>query len=170
MARADVVARNLLAEHGIDTPPVDPARLVKALGITVVTIPFDGDITGLFIREPGRVVVGVNQNLRLHQQRWAVAHGIGHNRFSRGRTRIVDSYSRVRTNAPESPTDREETEANRFAAALLLPEHLVRTAIRRTPITDARDAVARIANDFDVSDSVAEGRLVQLGILTGPIC
>lgn len=169
MARADVLARALLDAHGIESAPVDPVRLAEALGVTLVTVPMSDDITGLFVREPERVVVGVNQSLSPRQQRWAVAHGIGHSRFSRGRTRIVDSYVRLHAAAPESPTDREEIEANRFATALLLPEHLVRTAVRETPITGARDAIDRIAKAFDVSGSVAEGRLVQLGILAGPI-
>lgn len=169
MARADVLSRALLVEHGIDVAPVDPARLAEALGITLVTIPLADDITGLFIREPDRVVVGVNQTLSPWQQRWAVAHGIGHSRFSRGRARIVDSYTRLHANAPELPTDREETEANRFATALLLPEHLVRAAAQEAPITGPRDLVDRIVGAFAVGSGIAEGRLVQLGILAGPI-
>ena len=66
-------------------------------------------------------------------------------------------------------TDREEIEANAFAAALLMPERLVLeavsqllTAAHHTPET----LTVLLAKKFEVSEAAMDYRLINLGITT----
>lgn len=169
MARADVLARDYLDTYGLLATPIDPTALAEKLGIVVAKTPAAPEITSVFIREPDREIVGVNANLTPTQQRFALAHGIGHSRFSRGRTRVVDSTRRLFASDPLMPTDREEIEANRFATALLLPELAVRDCVIAADCDSAEAAIVEVARAFDVHRHLAAARLLALGILPCPI-
>jgi Zn-dependent peptidase ImmA (M78 family) len=64
-------------------------------------------------------------------------------------------------------TDREEIEANAFAAALLMPENMVRSLIDGLPQVTRRDpdrTIQELARTFDVSASALGFRLINLGL------
>ena len=168
MARADVLAREYLADYG-QALPIDPERLAESLGIVVAKTPAAADITSLFIRKPDREIVGVNANLTPRQQRFAIAHGIGHSKCSPGRILIIDSTRRLFLSEPATPTDREEIEANRFATALLLPETAVRDCVIAAKRDEPDAMISEVARVFDVNPHLAAGRLLALGILPCPI-
>ncbi|MGW1786468.1 ImmA/IrrE family metallo-endopeptidase [Streptomyces sp. NPDC002143] len=75
----------------------------------------------------------VNQTHSHERRRFTVAHELAHLRLHRGRPLILDTDTRVnyRNTVSSMATDREEIEANRFAAALLAPETLVRDAVHQ---------------------------------------
>ena len=66
-------------------------------------------------------------------------------------------------------TDREEVEANRFAAALLMPDHMVRSWIARESFQTAPELVERLAKSFGVSKVAVNFRLVNLGLIPTPV-
>ncbi|WP_412520887.1 ImmA/IrrE family metallo-endopeptidase [Actinomadura madurae] len=125
MARADVAARELLDKEGIVKPPVDPFRIAQELlGVLLVQPEMKDDVSGMLVREPTRTVIGINQGHAATRQRFTVAHEIGHLQLHKGRPLIMDTDVRVnlRDKVSSMATDREEIEANRFAAALLIPD------------------------------------------------
>ncbi len=62
-------------------------------------------------------------------------------------------------------TDREEMEANRFAAALLMPEQMVVEAATAAP-RDPEELVRSLARRFKVIEAAMGYRLINLGLLT----
>lgn len=62
-------------------------------------------------------------------------------------------------------TDREEIDANQFAASLLMPAQFVRELVSKLLVRRTGDAViASLAKAFEVSEQAMEYRLINLGL------
>ncbi|MFE6129519.1 ImmA/IrrE family metallo-endopeptidase [Streptomyces sp. NPDC056437] len=157
-------------QFGIDKAPIDPVLLAKKLGVLVVPQDMPDDVSGMLLRRGDEQVIGVNQKHHENRQRFTVAHELGHLRLHRGRPLILDTDTRVnfRDTVSSMATDREEMEANRFAAALLAPEPMVRRAAREADFRTAQQLVQLMARYFDVSDMAMNYRLINLGIIADP--
>jgi Zn-dependent peptidase ImmA (M78 family) len=156
VARADVAARQLLDRIGWAEPPVEPARIAEeVLGVLIATVSMQSDMSGMLVRETDRVVIGVNDSHSASRQRFTIAHELGHLHLHKGRPVIIDSDVRVnfRDGVSSLATDREEIEANRFAAALLMPDHMVRSWVARESFQTAPELVGRLAKSFQVSSA-----------------
>lgn len=169
-------AKAVLRRFGITTPPIPVEDFVDELGAELSKEPLEGDISGMLFREggpKGRTVIGVNSADALTRQRFTVAHEIGHLLMHPGRPVIIDKLVRVNLRSPKATnqaSSREEQEANRFAAELLMPEEMIREATAN--LVGDRELVSdrwlgqRLANLFDVSRQAMEYRLVNLGLLS----
>ena len=103
------------------------------------------------------------------RQRFTIAHELGHWFLHPGRPYTVDSTIRVnrRDDLSSLATDREEIEANAFAASILMPEDLVQAAAQIVGSIGARtakEAIVRLANRFEVSEDAMSFRLHNLGL------
>jgi len=166
MSRVDNVARALLAECEIASPPVDVYAIADYLGITVVNLVIGNDVSGMLIRDAEVLTVGLHHSHSARRKRFTLAHEIGHLKLHRGRPLIVDSTVRVNMRDATSAraTDREEMEANRFAAALLMPEDLVISAVDALDSSNPKTLQQELAKSFDVSTEAMGYRLINLGI------
>jgi Zn-dependent peptidase ImmA (M78 family) len=168
--RAEIAATRLLTVYHVTRPPVDVVELAETLGVAVIHRPFDeGDLSGILIRRGDRDVIGVNKTHTLERQRFTIAHELGHRALHPGRELIVDFPIRVnyRDRTSSMATDREEIEANAFAAALLMPERMLRTYLDRTaPETrcDPDTTATELARIFGVSITAMGFRLINLGL------
>ncbi|WP_037602042.1 ImmA/IrrE family metallo-endopeptidase [Streptacidiphilus rugosus] len=171
MARADVEAQSLLRRFGVEEPPIEPEELAKRLGVLVVYQDMQNDVSGMLVRRGDeQKVIGVNEAHPAARQRFTIAHELGHLLLHRGRPLILDTQTRVnlRDAVSSAATDREEIEANRFAAALLAPEQMVRRAVRDMHVTTSEELVAKLAKRFSVSQTAMNYRLMNLGIISDP--
>lgn len=170
MARSDAAAKALLVQLGIDQAPIDPVLIAEKLGVLVVPQDMPDDVSGMLMRREDEQVIGVNQQHHERRQRFTVAHELGHLRLHRGRPLILDTDTRVnfRDTVSSMATDREEMEANRFAAALLAPEAMVRRAAREADFSTAKQLVSLMARHFDMSEMAMNYRLINLGIIADP--
>lgn len=169
--RAETVAEQLLVEHGLFAAPVDLDQLTEACGVEVVPGSFeDGDVSGMLLREEGMPpVIGVNTAHAHVRQRFTIAHELGHWALHPGRLVIFDRPMRInrRDSVSAMATDREEIQANAFAAALLMPERIVRQRVSELPAEQRRDpdrAGAFLAKEFKVSTAAMSFRLINLGL------
>ncbi|WP_406442505.1 ImmA/IrrE family metallo-endopeptidase [Streptomyces sp. NBC_00631] len=169
MARADAAAKALLEKFSLDKPPIDPYGLAKQLGATVVPQNLASDVSGMLLRNDGQQVIGINQTHTKNRRKFTVAHELGHLLLHRGRPLILDSDLRInyRDSVSSMATDREEIEANRFAAALLAPEAMVRASAARVSAPSADDLVDALAREFEISAQAMSFRLMNLGIISG---
>lgn len=160
----------MLAQHSVTGPPVDAEAIAKAEGILVVRRRFDdGDVSGMLFRDGDNHVIGVNSAHPRPRQRFTIAHELGHRALHPGREIILDVPVRVnlRDRTSSMATDFEEIEANAFAAALLMPESLIRDQIGRIPPGKQRepdDTATALAAIFKVSISAMNFRLINLGL------
>lgn len=167
-ALAERRASELLAELGIEEPPVPVAQIAAAKGASVTYDTFDGEVSGLLYRDEERKVIGVNSQHPLVRQRFTIAHEIGHLLMHEGRPVFIDRL--VRVNARDGSATNEEVEANAFAAALLMPRTLVEPAVadavgRRGANVGREELFAELAERFQVSAVAMGYRLTNLGIV-----
>lgn len=167
MGKPEAEARRLLARLQIDTPPVPVDRLAAEVGAQIVEERMDRRMSGLLYREPDRVLIGVNETHPLVRQRFTIAHELGHFVLHPGRQIFLDERVNFRDETSSLAVDREEIQANAFAAELLMPADFVLEECRRASASGglARAGfVADLAAIFDVSTEAMGHRLTNLGI------
>jgi len=124
-------AHSVLAMFGVTEPPVDVEHLAGELGFLVLPYDFPDDTAAVLFIEEGVKAIGVN---RLHppaQQRFSIAHELGHylsghEDFHHESRMLVD-----RRAGRGSIQAHLEREADLFAAELLMPEWMLRADLDR---------------------------------------
>lgn len=113
-------ARQLLELAGVEQPPVDPKAIAEFLGFTVLQYELPETTSGLTFIEGTVKAIGVNSRHAPTRQRFSIAHELGHylnghESYDSGGTHVESQPSYL------DPQQRQEIEANEFAAELLLP-------------------------------------------------
>ena len=159
--RAEQGAQRLLREHGIRTLPVDPWALAEKLGIAMreVSGGTDGPLAILIRHGESCGIIYRGDPLPLTLQRFSVAHEVGHYVLPGHVDRVTGGK------APpcaflSGATDPHEREAERFAAALLMPSDQFQRKLRSAG--DGFTAIERLARDFGTSLEATALRVAQL--------
>jgi Zn-dependent peptidase ImmA (M78 family) len=147
-------AARLLQSAGVTHEPISLRDVVSALNLEVVQTAGEP-----FVCEAALQPVGDGHAIVLRggsseqRRRFTIAHEIGH--F------VLHPQRRApeRGGAANASWQAQEREADRFAAELLMPEHLVREAV----VVHGCD-VGRLADRFDVSHQAMQVRLRGLGL------
>lgn len=164
-----------------NAPPIDLDKIAKLLGIEVSeSAPTDvsnlNTIGTITLQQDGPAKVWINslENSYIPRRRFTLAHEIGHFCMHRSEslTTFVDTKGTM--NRSESYWDSNESEANNFAADLLMPAHLVKSVgkkiiseykaeneVEKMPLSIFKE---RLAVKFKVSSVAMEYRLKNLGI------
>ena len=148
--------------------------VAQALNAEIRREPFADDLSGVLMRQDHRAVIGVNQAHLPERQRFTIAHELGHLELHKGTPVHFDRavvHVNLRNAISSQAVDREEIEANRFAAELLMPEAFLRRDVdelRANGIADVMDEtlIAELARRYRVSLQAMTFRLSNLG-LTG---
>lgn len=167
----EATARNFLDKRGILSAPVPVEDLAWQEDIQVVRSPASGGESAFLMRSAQATIIGINSLTSRRRQRFSIAHELGHWFLHDGRPLIVDHSIRInkRDQVSSAATDHEEIEANAFAAALLMPAHLVQRAVDREQEfgIDSRDTLVQsLAKEFDVSTEAMGYRLINLGVFS----
>jgi Zn-dependent peptidase ImmA (M78 family) len=152
---------------------VNVEDVAKHLGLRIVSMDLEEDVSGLLITKPDISCVVIRKDDAVTRQRFSIAHEIGHfvlrHQFAAGEHVHVDRGYRVshRDQRSSSGTDLKEIEANQFAAALLMPSSIVTEHIRALGIEALNDEhVTNLAHTFKVSEQAMTIRLSVLGHLS----
>lgn len=144
-------------------PPVDLSIVAERLGIDVYEREFVEEIDGVYLRLPGAPPVIAINNAYIKppsRRRFTLAHEIGHHLLGRKITPEQKLFffdtSRTRRTIMERACDR-------FAALLLMPEHLVKQYHSELSYNEEQ-RVAVMARRFDVSIWAMKRRLSELGL------
>lgn len=168
MPRAENEAAKLRAAYWDGALPVPVEDIATKLGVPIVVETLDRNVSGLLFRQGESRAIGVNAAHPMVRQRFTIAHELGHLRLHPGKELFLD-HVRVdmRDDVSSLGTDREEREANAFAAELLMPRlevtNEVHRVIDRGGVADGR-FIADLAFLFDVSEQAMDFRLVNLGL------
>jgi Zn-dependent peptidase ImmA (M78 family) len=172
-SRPALAAASLLRSFEMHQIPINVDEIARRAGVNVVRQQFaDGEVSGMLFREEGKQsVIGVNASQAATRQRFTLAHELGHWQLHPGRVVILDRPVRInrRDSVSSMATDREEIEANDFAANLLMPEEAVRSQLEELPPTLRHDSdvcTSWLAEKFDVSSAAMGFRLINLGLAT----
>jgi Zn-dependent peptidase ImmA (M78 family) len=139
------------------TAPVDVAAAAQRLGVKVFAAKLADKVSGVLVRDPkygtpSGFVIFVDEDEPAVRQRFTAAHELGHfvlHKDSVGH-KNEDNYL-LRS---EGMSSRQEAEANRFAAALLMPFDLIEDAMSKG-ITTPKE----LAKHFQVSEIAMSIRL-----------
>ncbi len=121
---------------------------------------FDG-IDGLIQKNNGRVEIVLNPTTPITRKRFTFAHELGH--YFLGH--LTDEAPCFRDNRQSYDLyhfDPQETQANNFAAALLMPEDKINDLILNRDVT----SIPLLAKIFNVSEQAMRIRLKNLGIIS----
>lgn len=145
--------------------PVNVEELARRLGVDVRKAVLPDHISGkIEKKDDGAFAVTINAAHPKTRQRFTLAHELGHFIFHRHRlgegTNDTKKYrADPETNAYSNGIERHhETEANQFAASILMPEDLVVKFYDRFRPND----LDRMADFFGVSTSAMEIRIESL--------
>lgn len=136
-------------------------------GIVISRTPTNDEVSGFIFKQNGKpTVIGVNAHHHPNRQRFTLAHELGHFVLHDITDVHVDQFvMRLRNSASGSGEDLNEVEANRFAAALLMPKNLISEEIERLGLDDLSDdwSIQQLAKQFQVSVQAMSLRLPSLG-------
>ncbi|OIN09105.1 ImmA/IrrE family metallo-endopeptidase [Oceanisphaera psychrotolerans] len=155
----EAVVKRILDAHWDKLLPVRPADIARSLGMRIDVL--DGpDLSGEAEIRDGQKVIKFNRNESTNRQRFTMAHEIGHHVLGH----VTSSKSKHRDNAgsfSSGNNDWQEVQANRFAAALLMPKLAIETLVYREGMTN----ISRLAETLRVSEAAMYYRLKNLGML-----
>lgn len=123
-AKVRLEARRILDEMAVIEPPINPVEIARSLGLQVVFARFSGksrDISGFYDCEENAIYV--NEEEYPPRQTFTVAHELGHSVLHRDWAMSAD-YQVMWRDPREQRQDFRESEANFFAAELLMPRFL----------------------------------------------
>lgn len=149
------IAQSYLERYWNKQLPVDPVAIAQEAGVRVFLNPEMGGLAGCFYDENGPTIE-YNGRDPLVRQRFTIAHELGHFALRHG-ARFRDSTESFSL----SNYDPVETDANKFAAELLMPAAVVNGMIRTHGITDFEV----LASMFNTSAVAMKYRLKNLGWL-----
>lgn len=155
-------AHAILSKFGVERAPVDPIDLATKSGIKVFDAEFEDDsISGMLRQEADGYTIYVNEKHPKSRRRFTVAHELGHFELHKEYGEFVDSeINMFRTDESSTGANRLEIQANKFAAALLMPEHLL---VNARQVTEDIDSLARL---FGVSRAAMGFRIANMQTAT----
>lgn len=141
---------NIFLQTNLSYPKDSLLDIVKKLGVTVKVADFGeyaNKVSGVINREHSTIYL--NQNHSQERQTFTLAHELGHYRLHKGARLRIDKYD-YRANTKMA---KEETEANYFAASLLMPKAEFLSVLEKAETLDA------IAKYFGVSQTAVSNRI-----------
>ena len=166
-------AEHLILSLGIKQAPVKVEDVAKHLGLRVLSMELEEDVSGLLITKPDMACIVIREGDHLVRQRFSIAHEIAHfylkHQFEPGEHVHVDRGHRIshRDKRSSAGTNHKEIEANQFAASLLMPSQLVMESIKSLKTEELYDEhVTKLAKEFNVSEQAMTIRLSVMGLLS----
>lgn len=153
----DQTIDDIKLKTGFDYPQNSILDITKGVGVEVYTIKFPDEyssVNGLVLYSDSdtdtKGKIFINQDLKDQRRTFTIAHELGHYVLHNdGKIKLrVDKFDYSK----DSEESQQETEANYFAASLLVPERLLRDLL------EVGISKLKISQYFGVSESVIDIR------------
>lgn len=167
-------AQELLTSLQIDIIPTPLDPIAKRLGIILMAFDLGSNVSGVLRIEKNSSTIGYNPNESKVRQRFTIAHEIGHfilHKKEGNNGIFIDNgnhYNQILFRAQKSQLseedDRNEQEANEFAAALLMPRDLINKELNKYQGFDLSDnsMIVDLAKKFEVSIPAMTFRIINI--------
>lgn len=173
----------ILEQYNIASPPVNPWKIARGLGFTVLDADFKDDcVSGALIIKndvpdilkefnTGRAII-LNRKDSFEKQSFTVGHEIGHFILHAEENKdFFEAYHISHTKKSDDMTKeekefkRQEDEADKFSAKLLMPEKMfIRAILEFDNKRDREILIKELAKKFRVEDEAIVYRLEELNI------
>jgi hypothetical protein len=173
LSRALREARGILADDHALTPPIKVEQIAERYA-HVVKQALPDDISGVLVPLDPPVrgkswAILVHQDQAEVRQRFTIAHELGHLLLHGYSSPHADKTFRLRDTRSSDGSVREEIEANRFAAELLMPEKVILAWIEKVGLEyapnseeDEQQKLKKLAKTFKVSQQALSIRVANL--------
>ena len=158
LARADAPTAIEIVGGFLSHAPVDLDGMAAALGLKIIRQRLSDDVSGKIERGNGGYVVTINSLHSSTRQRFTQAHEIAH--YVLHRDLIGDGIVDDALYRSAQLRSDLETQANRFAADILMPASILRRVYRDEGVRD----IASLTQRFGVSPEAMKIRLNSLGL------
>lgn len=136
---------------------IDPVIVAQELGFIVYQSSFSDDISGMVVNSNTEKAIYINKDDAIKRQRFTIAHEIGH--IILHHENMDKEFKEIDFRSANGTYDLRETQANSFAAALLMPRE------KSKRVWELLVDVDDFADAFHVSKQAAAIRLMNLGLL-----
>lgn len=144
---------------------IDLYRLASQNGIKIEEEAFDDKLSGLLVKKKNEYIIGVNRHHSETRKRFTIAHELAHFFLHKDNLHYDYSTNKEEETMPlvymraDGVISSDETEANHFAAELLMPEELL--------LEDFRCScnVFELARLYKVSEQAMTYRLTTLRLI-----
>ena len=154
-------AKSVLKRLGVSSLPVDPYEISQRLEIVVKEDDCEG-YTGMILVVDGQALISIKSAIREHsRKRFTVSHELGHYcipehlagglTFYKCTDRDLDTFDK---------RGNKESEANEFAAELLMPEEIFKERIRLKDLSFG--LIEELTGEFETSLKATGIRFVKL--------
>lgn len=168
-AQIEAEAKAILDKTHSFKSPVPIETVVRRLGLKLDSAILGDDVSGVLVIANGQGFIGYNAEQSAVRQRFTIAHECGHFVLHSATSelfidkRYMALFRRDRISA--TGDNNQEVQANRFAAALLMPAELIRKEVAFTDFDlGDEEAITELAEKFQVSKQAMSLRLASLGI------
>lgn len=168
-SKPERTAEQILDTLGVTEPPIPIQRVVRHLGLQIQHSELGDDVSGVLVVQGGRGLIGVNATDPRVRQRFSIAHECGHYLLHRKSAKLfIDkTYLAFRDGRSSTGQYRQERDANAFAAALLMPEPMLRSVLEAKQYDlEDEDDLEDFARTFEVSKQALTYRIANLELLT----
>ncbi len=157
----------ILLESDINKPPINLDKILNAYGVKKIERPITDDISGVLdTRDNENITILVNADHGINRKNFSTAHEFAHFVLHKDKKEglHVDKLRFYRDGRSSEGIIKEEIEANKFAAELLMPKHMIVKAISDSKIIDLQDDIFlnNITKKFGVSKMAMAIRLKNL--------
>ena len=162
------LAFKIISDLKIKKPPIDIKKIVTKLGLDLVDYNLGGEASGILVITNNKGTIGCNPADNQQRQRFTIAHELGHYLLHKSSSELfVDKdflvkYRNSTSSNSYTPAElRHESEANAFAAALLMPRSFIEEYMKKKEFEklDESQLIKKLAKEFDVSDLAMTYRL-----------
>lgn len=163
------IAAGLLKRANVTDIPIRIKEVAEYLNVNVEPAELGGDISGILVVRKKGGTIGYNHSEPNVRQRFSIAHELGHYVLHREMMPLfVDRGYAVafRDQNSSSGDIQQEREANAFAAAILMPEELIRAELDKLDFDLGGDeeSLRTLSANFEVSTQAMSYRLANLQI------
>lgn len=151
-------AETLLRDNSIDKLPVDIYTITESLNIKIIET-YNSEYEGILVKEIGVGTIFLDSKADdPNRRRFTIAHLLGHSIIPWHMKSVF--HCRKYNSSTLKTEDTMEMEANRFAAALLMPRiHLEKDLFKKRPTLEQLESLAH--NKYGVSLFALANRLIE---------
>ncbi len=157
-SKAKNLLEKIIGDISFIEPPINLAKILENFNLSLAKVRFkDPSVSGAFDKNQKTIYLSKDDSYK--RQLFTAAHELGH--LVLGHNKNLDIFYRQQASEFNGnlKNDLEEKQANYFAAALLMPEELVKKFWEKKP------DIELLAAYFGVSKQAAFWRLKELGLI-----
>ena len=162
--RIEAIVQKILDDLNITKgTDIQLKKICDFLNVNLKESELKTDVSGLFIYKNNQGNILYNKYESNNRQRFTIAHELGHHVLHKIPLSMTKNEVKLfRDSDSSTGENKNEIEANSFAASLLMPEKFVHEEVENAP-KEINDAIKHLAGIFKVSKQAMTFRLANLG-------